>query len=93
MKTKQIIGIVVAALMFILICVTSMATKNLFSDFGKDLFNSTEKTSLKKPTTDYVGILRVEGGMTTEETSSSIFGTVGYSHSKLIETIEDYMYF
>ena len=93
MKTKQIVGILVAGLTFIVVCLASMLSKNVFEEFSSDLFssNKSDKTSsMSKPMGDYVGVLKVEGTMTTAEASSGLLESEGYDHASLIESVEDY---
>lgn len=90
MKTKQIVGIIVAGLMFVFVCATSMLMNKFFGDFSTDLFKDDVLESTT-PDDDYVGIVRVEGTMQMEETSSGLFESEGYDHQSIIDTVDDYM--
>ena len=95
MKTKQIIGIVVAGLTFIIVCVSSMAANKFIGTSVQKSFTETlkemEKSDVELPEDDYVGIVRVEGTMQDTGSSSSIFGTEGYDHQGLLEQVENFM--
>ena len=92
MKTKQIVGILVAGFTFIAVCLASMLSKNVFEGFSSDLFSSTSKktSSITKPMDEYVAVIKVEGTMTTEEVSSGLLESEGYDHASLIESVEEY---
>ena len=96
MKTKQIVGILVAGITFVLICVSSMAANKYLGDSTKGMFSklteSLDESDIETPDGDYVGIIRVEGTIQdTGSSSSSLFEEEGYNHRDLLDTIEDYM--
>lgn len=95
MKTKQIIGILVAGITFILICITSMAANKYMGNMTKGMFSqfsSSKDTDLDKPNGRYVGIIRVEGTIQdTGSRSSSLLEEEGYNHRDILDTVEEYM--
>ena len=94
MKTKQIIGIIVAGLTFTLVCVSSMAAKKVFGDaMGKsftDMFKDVE-AGAELPDNEYVGVVRVEGTMQDNGGSTTLFGSEGYDHQGLLSEVDDYI--
>lgn len=100
MKTKQIIGIVVAGAVFISVGVSSMLTSQLTNQlagssaqsdtslFG-ELFGET-KARLELPTEAFIGLVRVEGTI-QDVGSSNAFETVGYDHQNTLRYIDKMM--
>ena len=95
MKTKQIVGILVAGLTFIIVCVSSALTKSLFSDVTstswKSFFEDLEKDASELPDKAYVGVLKVEGAMSDGGTSSETLIDGQYCHRALLNLVDDYM--
>ncbi len=95
MKTKQIIGILVAGLVFILIGVSSMAADKYLGSKTEGIFDklssSLEDVDTDKPDGKYVGLIRVEGTIQDSGSSSDIFEKEGYDHRGTLDTIDDYI--
>ena len=93
MKKKQIIGLVIAAVLFIAVGVSSVLT-NTFSQ--KMLNDSVEHIltgdyRFNAPLSDYIAIVRVEGTI-QEQTQTGIFDSPeGYQHLTTMEYIDDLM--
>ena len=88
MKKKQIIGLVIAAVLFIAVGVSSVLT-NTFSQ--KMLNDSVEHIltgdyRFNAPLSDYIAIVRVEGTI-QEQTQTGIFDSPeGYQHLTTMDT-------
>lgn len=89
MKKKQIIGIVVAAVMFIITCAASMLTNSLV----ERIFGSASSRILaggvefSAPVEDYIAVVTVAGTI-QEQTETGLFETAeGYQHSTTMEYI------
>lgn len=81
MKKKQIIGIVVAAIMFIITCAASMLTNSLidriFGGISSEIL--TGGVEFSAPAEDYIAIVSVTGTI-QEQTAAGLFDTAeGYS--------------
>ncbi len=90
MKKKQIIGIVVAAVMFIITCAASMLTNGLMNRIfdGAAAEILTGGVEFSAPSQAYVGIVRVEGTI-QEQTDTGLFDTAqGYRHTTTMEYID-----
>lgn len=93
MKKKQIVGLVIAAVLFIVIGVTSVLT-NTFSQ--KMLVNDVttllaENTEFDPPMSDYIAIVRVVGTI-QEQTETGAFETsAGYQHIMTMNYIDNLM--
>lgn len=90
MKKKQIIGIAVAAVMFIITCTASMVitglTDRLFGDASYELL--TGEVEFYAPEQDYIAVVSVEGTI-QEQTESGIFDSEqGYRHTTTMEYID-----
>lgn len=94
MKIKQLAGIIIAAVVFVIVTLTGIYVNN-FTDKKADalgLFGSKTSDIAQAPLTDYIGLIRIEGTIMSEESGASIFvGSSGYSHKKTISDIETYM--
>lgn len=95
MNKKQIIGIVIATALFIVTGVSSVAIntwskKSLGSteDKFKQAINDLDGTSLTLPTDNYIAVVRVDGTIAEDDTSSSLISTSGYSHSFTMDYIK-----
>lgn len=97
MSKKQVIGTIVAGLVFVFVCVSSVMTKLVSEKYVKDTSESMmgmgallgDNTGISLPVTPYVGVVKVEGTiMDTSEQSSSLFQTVGYDHQKTMDYIQ-----
>lgn len=91
MKNKQIIGIVVAAVVFVFVCASSVLV-NSFS--AKSLAKEMEAVSSSSgitglPTSPYVGIIDISGAI-MDVGSSTPFQTVSYDHQQTLKLIEAY---
>ena len=97
MKTKQIIGIVVAGAVFISVGVSSALTSQLTnqlaggntkttSGFFEELLGEVT-TEIELPTEAFVGLVRVEGTI-QDIGSSSMWETVAYDHQNTLRYID-----
>lgn len=91
MNKKQIIGGIVAAVLFIAIGVTSVFTNTLSDAFLKK--NSSETllggTELQFPNREYVGVVSVIGTIQEQTDSNSVFEvSEGYQHLDTLEYID-----
>lgn len=91
MNKKQIIGAVVAAVLFITVGVTSVLTNTIADSFLKR--NSGELlsggTELQLPNREYVGVVSVVGTIQEQTESGGIFEVhEGYQHSDTLEYID-----
>lgn len=93
MKKKQIIGIVVAAVMFIITCAASMLTNGVM----ERLFDSAASEILaggiefSAPAEDYIAVVTVAGTI-QEQTSGGLFDTMeGYKHTTTMDYINQLM--
>ena len=93
MKKKQIIGIVVAAVMFIITCAASMLTNGLM----ERIFGSVSSEILaggiefSAPSEDYIAVVTVAGTI-QEQTATGLFDTVeGYQHTTTMDYINQLM--
>ena len=93
MKKKQIIGIVVAAIMFIITCAASMLTNSLidriFGGISSEIL--TGGVEFSAPAEDYIAIVSVTGTI-QEQTAAGLFDTAeGYQHTTTMEYINQLM--
>ncbi len=93
MNKKQIGGLVIAVILFIMVGVSSVLT-NAFSN--RILMNSmedllTDSDGFNPPVNDYIAIVRVQGTI-QEQTQTGMFEVpVGYQHITTLEYIDDLM--
>lgn len=94
MKKKQIIGLVIAVVLFIAVGVASVLT-NTFSqkvlgESVEQVLTQVQETSA--PSEDYIAIVRVEGTI-QEQTETGVFDTAeGYQHTDTMNFIDQLMY-
>lgn len=101
MKNKQILGLVVAGLVFIATGVTSVFTQKaagtMFADGAattvteemESIFASSG-VDISLPMNDFIGVVRVEGTI-ADVGSSSAFSTVSYDHQGTLDYIDQMM--
>lgn len=90
MKKRQIVGLVVAGILFIAVGVTSVFSNSLSEKVAADnvakMLASGE--NFNPPMSDYIAIVRVEG-VIQQQTEASIFETeAGYQHTDTINYID-----
>ena len=98
MKTKQIVGIIVAAFAIIAVGVTGVLSNVIQNKFAAeetsawtDLFSMDTTGELTIPEEDFVGVIDVVGEI--GPSSSSVYGTGGsYDHSLYMDFIDEMMY-
>ena len=95
MKKKQIIGLVVAAALFIVVSAASVFTnnisKNLLQSSVEDAIDLGGSYQFDPPSGNYIAIVRVEGTI-QEQTESSAFETSsGYQHDSTMNYIDELM--
>lgn len=96
MNKKQIIGLVVAAALFIVTGVSSVAI-NTWSKKSlgasevplKSVIEKLEGTGIELPMADYIAVVRVDGTIAETEDTSSIISSSGYSHSFTMDYIKE----
>lgn len=93
MKKKQIIGLVIAAVLFIAIGVSSVLTnavsKNMFGESVEQALAQAQE--LSTPVEDYIAIVRVEGTI-QEQTETGVFEIAeGYQHTDTMDYINQLM--
>lgn len=96
MKTKQILGIVVAAVMFVFVCGMGVLSNQLGQSMSQSnqvvtdtLGSLTSGPVITEPEHDYVGIIRVEGTISGGGDTSSIFEAAsGYNHEQNMKFVD-----
>lgn len=98
MKKKQLIGLVVAGVVFAFVCSMSVLTNKASDSMLKKetLLKSLAQASdnFQLPTEDFIGVVDVEGTI-MNTTTTSVFDTVSYNHErtlKLIDALKDSKY-
>ncbi len=92
MKVKQLAGIIIAGLVFVIVTVTGIFINQYTKGNKGNIFGSETLDMIELPVTDYIGVIRIEGTIMSEETESLVFGaTGGYVHSQVMEDIDTYM--
>lgn len=92
MNKKQLIGLVVAGIVFAFVATASILTNHIIASMPKktsfmDSFLEA-KDEVSMPTSDFIGIVDVSG--TILDSSSSAFLTETYNHSKTLKLIDSY---
>lgn len=100
MKKKQMLGIVVAGIVFIAVCVTGVLsnvltsklldTKNTSaSSMWGSLMSGIEESSIDIPEEDFIGVIDVVGTIQASSSSSSLYSSDGqYDHDLYMQYIE-----
>lgn len=93
MKTKQIIGLVIAGVLFIAIGVSSVLTNAVSEKILGDSLETLLSGSYEfnAPSGDYIGIVRIEGTIQQQSEINTLTGTVGYQHTTTMEYIDQLM--
>ncbi|MEO2239827.1 signal peptide peptidase SppA [Dorea sp. YH-dor226] len=91
MKKKQIVGLVIAVVLFIITSVASVLTnafsRQLFEESVGDII--TGSYEFNPPVNDYIAIVRVEGTI-QEQADTNAFGeAVGYQHATTLDYIDN----
>ncbi len=93
MKKKQMIGLVVAVILFIVTGVVSVFTNTLSQNFLQENIGTmlTGNFEFNAPVKDYIGIVEVSGTI-QEQTATGMFETAeGYQHTTTLEYIDNLM--
>lgn len=93
MKKKQMIGMTIAAVLFILIGISSVFThavsKKIFEgDFQEVLLGG---GYFAPPSQEYIGVVKVEGTIMPQPEEQPFFNGVGYQHNRTMEYIDKLM--
>ena len=96
MKNKQIIGLVVAGLVFSSVGIVSVVTNHMASKMfntSKDVFDSVISStgvSYEVPDNDFIGVISVEGTIAEYTQTQSLFSsnTYGYNHQGNLDFID-----
>ena len=95
MKKKQIIGLVVAAALFVGVSAASVFTntisKNLLQSSADDIINLGGSYQFNPPSEDYIAIVRVEGTIQEQSGSSTLEASSGYQHDSTMNYIDELM--
>ena len=95
MKKKQIIGLVVAAALFVGVGAASVFTntisKNLLQNSADDIINLGGSYQFNPPSEDYIAIVRVEGTIQEQSGSSALEASSGYQHDSTMNYIDELM--
>ena len=95
MKKKQIIGLVVAAALFVGVSAASVFTntisKNLLQSSADDIINLGGSYQFNPPSEDYIAIVRVEGTIQEQSGSSTLEASSGYQHDSTMSYIDELM--
>ena len=95
MKKKQIIGLVVAAALFVGVGAASVFTntisKNLLQNSADDIINLGGSYQFNPPSEDYIAIVRVEGTIQEQSGSSTLEASSGYQHDSTMNYIDELM--
>ena len=95
MKKKQIIGLVVAAALFVGVSAASVFTntisKNLLQNSADDIINLGGSYQFNPPSEDYIAIVRVEGTIQEQSGGSTLEASSGYQHDSTMNYIDELM--
>ena len=95
MKRKQIIGLVIAVVLFIVTSVISVLTNTFSQTLLQDQVSSldflADSYEFVPPEDEYIAVVRVEGTIQEQSDSDSLGGSGGYQHSTTLEYIDDLM--
>lgn len=100
MKNKQITGIIVAGVVFIVVGVFGILSNYLAGSFASEnntgAFNSmlnslAEDSSISLPVTDYIGVVSIEGTIQPSEDSSYFSTSDGYDHDQNMKFVDEMM--
>lgn len=95
MKKKQIIGLVVAAALFVGVSAASVFTntisKNLLQNSADDIINLGGSYQFNPPSEDYIAIVRVEGTIQEQSGSSALEASSEYQHDSTMNYIDELM--
>ena len=95
MKKKQIIGLVVAAALFVVVGAASVLTntvsKNLLKSSVEDAIDLGGSYEFDPPSEDYIAIVKVEGTIQEQTQSSALETSSGYQHDTTINYIDELM--
>lgn len=97
MKNKQIIGLIVAVVLFIITGVSSVLTNTLAQNVLENSVESmgtllTGGLEFDAPSTDYIAVVEVVGTI-QEQTETDLFtSAAGYQHTTTMEYIDELMY-
>ena len=95
MKKKQILGLVVAAALFVGVSAASVFTntisKNLLQSSADDIINLGGSYQFNPPSEDYIAIVRVEGTIQEQSGSSALEASSGYQHDSTMNYIDELM--
>lgn len=88
MKKKQIIGIVVAGIVFVFVCLMSTFTRYVINTMNQmvDEILLTGNISVSLPTSPYIGVVNVEGMI--QDTNSSWMNLDTYHHQETLTYID-----
>lgn len=87
MKTKQIIGFIIAVSMFTLCGIASVLSNTLSQSLLSDFMTGTEKSGV--PEEPYIAVVEVSGTIQEQAASTSFFETeAGYQHQNTLEYID-----
>ncbi|HQA57360.1 MAG TPA: signal peptide peptidase SppA [Acetivibrio sp.] len=90
MKNKQLIALVVAGMVFVFVCSSSVLVNTLSKRFESSLkLNSFSHSGNVLPSTPHIGVVKVEGTIVDSSSSSSLFASEGYNHQNTLDLIED----
>lgn len=86
MNKKQLVGLIVAAVVFVFVCSSSILMNTVSKNLGTSYNLSALENSL--PLTPYIGVVSVEGTIMDTGSTTSFMGS-GYNHKRTLELIED----
>ncbi|MCL2072163.1 MAG: signal peptide peptidase SppA [Oscillospiraceae bacterium] len=86
MSKNQIIGLVVAAVVFVFVAVTSAITNSVMKSIN--FMDVLSEGSIYPVTGDYIGVVHVKGTM-LETTTTTPFETLQYDHQRILNSIEE----
>ncbi len=94
MDKNQRIGLVVAAAVFVFVCVSSYFT-NSYAQTQSSLTFIEEilgNTNYSLPQEDFIGIVKVEGEISETASTDYLGNIIGYDHVTLLSLIDDYKF-
>ncbi|MBR1443882.1 MAG: signal peptide peptidase SppA [Firmicutes bacterium] len=95
MKKKQIIGIVVAGVMFIITATASTVVNQYIENVSiseNDSSVSMLDKSIKLPSNDFIGVVNVNGTIVNNDPTESALRVLEYDHDQIIKYIDDMEY-